>query len=64
MRYAELTAPRKESGHLAGVNECLDAALRRLELAMQAFFRRCKGGDAPGFSRFERVRARRSRRVS
>jgi len=57
MQYAEVTALRKESEHLAGVyREIEDAALRRLDLAMQAFFRRCKQGETPGFPRFRAAR--------
>ncbi|HUZ50406.1 MAG TPA: transposase [Candidatus Dormibacteraeota bacterium] len=57
MQYAEVTALRKESAHLAGVyREIEDAALRRLDLAMQAFFRRCKQGETPGFPRFKAAR--------
>ena len=57
MQYAELTALRTPSerldGRLAGVyRECEDAVLHRLDLAMQAFFRRCKRGETPGFPRF------------
>jgi len=57
MQYAEVTALRKESAHLAGVyREIEDAVLRRLDLAMQAFFRRCKHGETPGFPRFKAAR--------
>ncbi len=57
MQYAELTALRSSSerldGRLAAVyRECEDAVLHRLDLAMQAFFRRCKRGETPGFPRF------------
>ena len=58
MQYAELTALRRPEswldGRLAAVyRECEDAVLHRLELAMQAFFRRCKAGETPGFPRFK-----------
>ena len=58
MQYAELTALRKPATWLderlaAVYRECEDAVLRRLDLAMQAFFRRCKRGEAPGFPRFK-----------
>jgi len=57
MQYAEVTALRKESAHLAGVyRECEDAVLRRLDVAMQAFFRRCKRGETPGFPRYKAAR--------
>src|SRR5664279_1990664 len=56
-QYAELTALRKPifrlDSRLAAVyRECEDAVLHRLDLAMQAFFRRCKRGETPGFPRF------------
>jgi putative transposase len=55
---AELTALRSATGRLdsrvaAVYRECEDAVLRRLDLAMQAFFRRCKRGETPGFPRFK-----------
>ena len=58
MQYAELTALREPATRLdtrlaAVYRECEDAVLRRLHLAMQAFFRRCKRGEAPGFPRFK-----------
>ena len=53
MQYAELTALRKESHHLKGVyRELEDAVLHRLDLAMQAFFRRRDRGEKAGFLRF------------
>jgi putative transposase len=57
-QYAELTALRKPifrlDTRLAAVyRECEDAVLHRLDLAMQAFFRRCKRGETPGFPRFK-----------
>jgi len=49
MQYAELTALRKASHHLAGVyRELEDAVLRRLDLAFAACFRRNKRGEKPG----------------
>jgi putative transposase len=54
MQYAEITALRAEDGRLRAVyREAEDAVLHRLELAMRAFFRRCKRGDTPGFPRFK-----------
>jgi putative transposase len=58
MQYAELTALRKPihrlDSRLAAVyRECEDAVLHRLDLAMQAFFRRVKRGETPGFPRFK-----------
>jgi len=57
-QYSELTALRKPivrvDSRLAAVyRECEDAVLRRLDLAMQAFFRRCKRGETPGFPRYK-----------
>ncbi len=53
MQYAELTALRAEEPGIAAVyRECQDAVLHRLDLAMQAFFRRCKRGETPGYPRF------------
>jgi putative transposase len=56
-QYADLTALRKPIFRLdcrlaAVYRECEDAVLHRLDLAMQAFFRRCKRGETPGFPRF------------
>lgn len=58
MQYAELTALRKPIQRLdtrlaAVYRECEDAVLHRLDLAMQAFFRRCKRHETPGFPRFK-----------
>ena len=54
MQYAELTALRRESFHVRGVyRELEDAVLHRLDLAMQAFFRRCARGETPGFPRYK-----------
>ncbi|HEY2476787.1 MAG TPA: helix-turn-helix domain-containing protein [Candidatus Cybelea sp.] len=54
IQYAELTALRAEDRRLAAVyRECQDAVLHRLDLAMTAFFRRCKREEAPGFPRFK-----------
>ncbi|MHB8177889.1 MAG: RNA-guided endonuclease InsQ/TnpB family protein [Vulcanimicrobiaceae bacterium] len=58
MQEAELTALRKPLQRLdrrlaAVYRECEDAVLHRLDLAMQAFFRRCKRGEVPGFPRFK-----------
>lgn len=57
-QYAEITALRKPvyaiDGRLAAVyRECEDAVLHRLDLAFQAFFRRVKRGETPGFPRFK-----------
>ncbi|HTU69033.1 MAG TPA: helix-turn-helix domain-containing protein, partial [Candidatus Baltobacteraceae bacterium] len=58
MQYAEITALRKPidrlDGRLAAVyRECEDAVLHRLDLAMQAFFRRIERSKTPGFPRFK-----------
>lgn len=54
MQYAEVTALRAHSSADAAIyRECQDAVLHRLELAMQAFFRRVKRGETPGFPRFK-----------
>ncbi|MGC2650358.1 MAG: transposase [Candidatus Cybelea sp.] len=54
MQYAELTALRAEDGRLRAVyREAEDAVLHRLELAMAAFFRRCKRGETAGYPRFK-----------
>src|SRR5690242_18606129 len=53
-RYAELTALRKAEPRIAAVyRELEDAVLHRFELGLQAFFRRMKGGEAPGFPRYK-----------
>jgi putative transposase len=57
MQYAELTALRKPDSRLdrrlaAVYRETEDAVLHRLDLAMQAFFRRCTRRETPGFPRF------------
>jgi transposase len=53
MQYAEITALRAEDRRLrAAYRECEDAVLHRLDLAMTAFFRRCKRGETPGYPRF------------
>jgi putative transposase len=52
MQYAELTALRAQDPRVRAVyRECQDAVLHRLDLAMTAFFRRVKRGEAPGFPR-------------
>jgi len=58
MQYSEITALRKPmdrlDGRLAAVyRECEDAVLHRLDLAMQAFFRRIERSKTPGFPRFK-----------
>ena len=53
MQYAEITALRAEDRRLQAVyREAEDAVLHRLDLAMAAFFRRCKRGETAGFPRF------------
>jgi putative transposase len=54
MQYAELTQLRAEDARMRAVyREAEDAVLHRLELAMAAFFRRCKRGEAPRYPRFK-----------
>jgi putative transposase len=53
-QYKEITALRKVDNRVRGVyRECLDTALRRLEFAYRAFYRRVKQGKPPGFPRFK-----------
>jgi putative transposase len=52
-QYAEITALRKEDARFAVYRECVDAALHRLDLGIQAFFRRIKAGETPGQPRFK-----------
>jgi len=53
--YNALRKPllRLDSRLAAGYRETEDAVLHRLDLAMQAFFRRCKRGETPGFPRYK-----------
>jgi putative transposase len=53
-QYAEITDLRAAEPRFANVyRECEDATLRRLDLAMAAFFRRIKSGETPGYPRFK-----------
>src|SRR5476649_1604695 len=53
-QYAELTALRRDDPGFASVyRECQDAVLHRLELGMQAFFRRIQRGETAGYPRFK-----------
>jgi putative transposase len=53
-QYAEITALRRSDKRLRAVyRECLDATLHRLDLAFQAFFRRCARGETAGYPRFK-----------
>jgi putative transposase len=57
-QYAQLTELRHSDARIASIyRELLDAALRKLDLAFAAFFRRVRRGETPGFPRF-RSRAR------
>ena len=57
-QYAQLTELRQSDRRIASIyRELLDAALRKLDLAFAAFFRRIRKGEKPGFPRF-RNRAR------
>ncbi len=54
---AELKAIRREDPYVAQTNfSACQATLRRLDNAFQAFFRRVKAGDAPGYPRFKAAR--------
>jgi len=56
-QYAEITELRGCDPRFAAVyRECEDAALRRLDLAFAAFFRRLKAGEDPGYPRFKPAR--------
>ena len=56
-QYGELTGLRAVNPRFAGVyRELQDAVLHKLDLAFQAFYRRCKRGEAPGFPRFRAAR--------
>lgn len=49
----ELTQIRRDDSRIAAVyQECEDAVLHRLHVAFQAFFRRIKRGEVPGYPRF------------
>lgn len=51
---AEIAAVKRECPEYAEVHtHLLQDALKRLELAFRAFFRRCKAGEKPGFPRFK-----------
>jgi putative transposase len=53
-QYAEITALRREDARFGAVyRECVDAVLHRLDLAYEAFFRRVKRGETPGFPRYK-----------
>ena len=54
MQCRELTGVREDDPDFASVHRTIQVAtLRRLDRAYQAFFRRVKGGDNPGFPRFK-----------
>jgi putative transposase len=56
-QYRELTELRRSDKRVAAIyRECEDAALHRLDLAMQAFFRRIKRGETPGYPRYRSAR--------
>lgn len=51
---ASLTQIRRECPDYLAVNaQSAQVTLKRLDLAFQAFFRRCKAGEEPGFPRFK-----------
>jgi putative transposase len=52
-QYKELALARQSNPDLAAVSsEALRSAVRRLDGAYKAFFRRCKAGETPGYPRF------------
>jgi len=52
-QYREMTELRAADPRIAAIyRECEDAVLHRLDLAMQAFFRRIKRGETPGHPRY------------
>ena len=54
MQYAEITALRAEDQRLRAVyREAEDAVLHRLDLAINAVFRRCERGEKAGHPRFK-----------
>jgi putative transposase len=56
-QYAEITELRACDPRFAAVfRECEDTALRRLDRAFDAFFRRLKAGEDPGYPRFKPAR--------
>ena len=54
-QYAQLKDIRKADQERYGrwAFKCEQAVLRRLDRAFQAFFRRCKAGEKPGYPRFK-----------
>lgn len=52
-QQAELTELRKDERFTVIATTIMRDPLRRLDRAMQGFFRRCKSGDKPGFPRFK-----------
>ncbi len=55
MQQAELTELRRDARYAVTACQIQRDALRRVELAFAAFFRRVKAGQAPGFPRFRSV---------
>lgn len=52
-QYGELTAIRHDDAYWNGLSvEVGRGVLRRLDRARQAFYRRCKSGEQPGYPRF------------
>ena len=57
MQCKELTGVREDDPDFASVHRTIQVAtLRRLDRAYQAFFRRLKNGENPGFPRFKSAR--------
>ena len=56
-QYGELTDIRAEDTYWSGVSVCIGrGVLRRLDRARQAFYRRCKSREQPGYPRFRSSR--------
>ena len=56
-QYGELTDIRAEDAYWSGVSVCIGrGVLRRLDRARQAFYRRCKSREQPGYPRFRSSR--------
>ena len=56
-QYGELTDIRAEDAYWSGASVCIGrGVLRRLDRARQAFYKRCKSGEQPGYPRFRSSR--------
>lgn len=60
-QYRELTDIRNDDAYWGGMSiEIGRGVLRRLDRARQAFYRRCKSGEKPGYPRFRSSRRRKT----